>query len=155
MSTPLEPSIRNAARALIVRDGHVLLLRKDDEIKGERFTLPGGAQEVGETLQEALLRECLEELGTEVRIRDLVHVADYFKQRATRPPTIRQAVEFLFACDVPENYQAASGRRPDGHQVGVVWAPLRVLHDLPVIPHLLVGLLTGQDGNGVYLGTIE
>ena len=155
MSIPLEPFIRNAARALIVRDGHVLLLRKDDAIKGERYTLPGGAQEVGETLQEALRRECREEIGAEVQIRDLVHVADYFKPRATTPPTIRQAVEFVFACDVPEDYQAGNGRRPDGHQVEVLWASLESLRGLRLLPHSLIDLLTEARNNGVYVGTLN
>ena len=91
----LEPTIRNAARALIVRNDHILLLRKQGGDKGERFALPGGAQDPGETLQDALNRECLEEIDTRVQIHDLVGVADYFKPRATLPPSTRHVVEFL------------------------------------------------------------
>ena len=71
----LLPLIRNAARALILRDGEILLLRKEDDDGSERYALPGGAQDPGETLRQALNRECLEEIGTEVEIRDLLHVA--------------------------------------------------------------------------------
>ena len=71
----LTPVIRNAVRALIIREGRILLLRKEDE-RGERFALPGGAQDLGETLEQALNRECQEEIGTGVQIIDLVHVAD-------------------------------------------------------------------------------
>ena len=76
------PPIRNAARALIIRDVHVLLLRKGGDERGERYAFPGGAQDPGETLQQALHRECLEEIGTETEILDLIHVADYFRQRS-------------------------------------------------------------------------
>ena len=56
MTKVVDPLIRNAARALIRRNGSILLLRKHDEFRGERFAFPGGAQEPGETLQQALDR---------------------------------------------------------------------------------------------------
>jgi len=155
MNTPIDTQIRNAARALIVRDGNILLLRKHDEIKGERYALPGGSQEPGETLQQALSRECLEEIGTDVTIRDLVHVADYFKPRSTIPPSTRQAVEFLFACEVPADYRAQNGHRPDKHQVAVVWTPREQLPKLTLQPLALAGRLTDTTETLVYLGTID
>ena len=56
----LTPGIRNAARAVILREGSILLLRKNGSGGGERFALPGGAQDLGETLEQALNRECLD-----------------------------------------------------------------------------------------------
>ncbi|MBT4078331.1 MAG: NUDIX hydrolase, partial [Gammaproteobacteria bacterium] len=41
----LEPSIRNAVRALIIRDSRVLLIRKEYEDGSELFALPGGGQD--------------------------------------------------------------------------------------------------------------
>jgi len=153
----LEPTIRNAARALIVRDDHILLLRKSGGEQGERFALPGGAQDPGETLQDALNRECLEEIDTRVQIQDLVGVADYFKPRATLPPSTRHVVEFLFACTVPGNYTPRNGYRPDKHQVGVLWAGLDGLGDLDLQPASLAGVIGAlHSGNhGVYLGSID
>jgi ADP-ribose pyrophosphatase YjhB (NUDIX family) len=155
MTKVVDPLIRNAARALIRSNGNILLLRKHDEFRGERFALPGGAQEPGETLQQALDRECREEIGTSVAIRDLLYVADYFKQRATEPPSTRQLVEFLFACDVPADYQARNGHRPDKHQVDVVWTPLEILPDLPLLPRSLASRLTAPAAAPVYLGTLH
>ena len=150
-----DTAIRNGARAVIVRDGKILLLRKKDEVKGERFALPGGSQEEGETLQQALSRECLEEIGTDVVIRDLLHVADYFKPRQTVPPRKRQIVEFLFSCDVPEDYRAQNGHRPDKHQVEVVWTPLTELAGIPLLPRWLASGLGETRPTRVYLGTID
>jgi len=153
----LEPTIRNAARALIVRNDHILLLRKQGGDKGERFALPGGAQDPGETLQDALNRECLEEIDTRVQIHDLVGVADYFKPRATLPPSTRHVVEFLFACSVPGDYTPRNGCHPDKHQVGVLWAGLAGLGDLDLQPASLAGVIGAlRSGScGVYLGPIE
>lgn len=152
----LLPTIRNAARALIVQDDRILLLRKEGGDRGERFALPGGAQDPGETLEQALNRECLEEIGTEVEICSLLHVADFFKARDTVPPSTRHLVEFLFECRVPAGYTPRNGVRPDKHQIEVVWTGLDRLEGLPFYaPSLATRLKTIGSGNGsVYLGTI-
>ncbi len=93
----------------------------------------------------------------EVVIRDLVHVADWFKPRDTTPPSIRQRVEFLFDCAVPENYQPRNGHRPDKHQVDVVWKGLGELQDIQLLPQALTGYLMDypESGKQVYLGTLD
>lgn len=151
------PNIRNAARALIVRQDKILLLRKEGGGRSERFALPGGGQDLGETLKEALNRECLEEIDTPVEIGDLVHVADFFKRRDTQPPTRRHLVEFLFHCTVPEDYVPRNGPRPDKHQVEVVWAELNKLAELPLFPYYLSTYIPQSmdvDRN-LYLGTFH
>jgi len=158
-NSPVEnllPDIYNAVRALIMRDGRILLLRKGGDARGERFALPGGAQEPGETLPQALDRECREEIGTGVRARDLVHVADWFKPRDTTPPSTRQTVEFVFACSIPDDYEAHNGHRPDKHQIEVVWMALDELAGAPLFPRGLREFLS-REGRiyPVYLGTLE
>ncbi|NOR41322.1 MAG: NUDIX domain-containing protein [Gammaproteobacteria bacterium] len=149
--------IRNTARALIQQDNNILLLRKAGYEGGERFALPGGGQDPGETLEQALHRECIEEIGTRVEIRDLVYVADTFKPRDTSPPSTRHLVEFLFACTVPADYAPVNGHHPDKHQVEVVWARLDALADLPLYPRSLVPYLADlrESTGSVYLGTID
>jgi ADP-ribose pyrophosphatase YjhB (NUDIX family) len=153
----LTPGIRNAARAVILRDGEILLLRKSGGSGGERFALPGGAQDLGETLEQALNRECREEIGTEVEILDLLHLADYFKPRDTDPPSTRHLVEFLFHCRVPADYTPRNGHRPDKHQVGVLWQPLESLGEINLLPSSLAGHLGRVDAadRSVYLRTID
>lgn len=153
----LEPGIRNAARALIIRDKHILLLRKSGGARGERFALPGGAQDPGETLQDALNRECLEEIDTRVEVHELVGVADYFKPRDTEPPTTRHVVEFLFECTLPGDYTPRNGPRPDKHQVEVIWAELEGLGDRVLQPVSLAGVIDRIRGraDGLYLGSID
>ncbi|MEA3290929.1 MAG: NUDIX domain-containing protein [Pseudomonadota bacterium] len=153
----LLPVIRNAARALIVRDKRVLLLRKEGGPRGERFALPGGAQDPGETLEQALERECIEEIGTGVEIQDLLHVADYFRLRDTVPPSTKHLVEFLFLCTVPDTYIPVNGSHPDKHQVEVVWTRLAELDTLPLFPRSLASYLqeSEQNDSPVYLGLID
>ncbi len=151
------PPIRNTVRALIRQGHNILLLRKDGYAGGERFALPGGGQDLGETLEQALNRECLEEIGTRVEIHALVHVADCFKPRETAPPSTRQLVEYLFACAVPDGYVPGNGRHPDKHQVEVLWTRLDTLAGLPLYPRSLARYLADpRPGTApVYLGSID
>lgn len=113
------------------------MLRKQGGGRPERFALPGGAQDPGESLIDALNRECVEEIGTPVDAIELVYVADFIKLRYTEPPSRRHVVDFLFRCRVPDSYSPRNGERPDRHQVEVVWAELAALDQMPLFPHYL------------------
>lgn len=153
----LLPDIRNAARAVIIRDEQLLLLRKEGGGKPERYALPGGGQDTGETLQQALVRECREEIGTTVSVGRLLFVADFFKLRDTSPPSTRHVVELMFLCHVPGDYTPASGYHPDKHQTGVVWMPLGELEQIVLYPvslgrHVHAAM---QGSTESYLGVID
>lgn len=145
-----QPDIRNAARALICRGNQVLLLKK----LGGRFALPGGGQDCGESLEQALVRECWEELGTEVTVGALLQVADYFKIRDTEPPSRRHLLEFLFRCEVDSDYQAQMGPRPDRSQIEVLWVDSDKLAGLNLFPSFLRDSIPGlnQAQHTIYLG---
>lgn len=67
-----ESSLRNfriGVSALILQDGKVLLAMRRDI---DWWNLPGGGMEIGETVEEAVLREVREETGLEVEIVRLV-----------------------------------------------------------------------------------
>ena len=55
-----------AVSAAIVRDGKVLAVRRARKPALNLYTLPGGGVEIGETLQEAVIREVREETGLDV-----------------------------------------------------------------------------------------
>ncbi len=148
------PPIRNAVRALIVEDGKILLLRKNGGPHGQRFVLPGGAQDLGETAHQALQRECMEEIGTPVAVGALVHVADFFKDRGTEPPSVRQHLELWFSCRVPPDYVPVNGSHPDKHQIGVEWVELAEVVRLGFFPPSLAPSLESieRPGSAVFLG---
>jgi 8-oxo-dGTP diphosphatase len=58
---PVRPYL--AVSAAVVRDGHVLVVRRARAPAKGLFTLPGGAVELGETLRDAAEREIREEAG--------------------------------------------------------------------------------------------
>jgi 8-oxo-dGTP diphosphatase len=61
---------------VVIEDGRALLVRRGSEpLRGE-WSIPGGTLELGETLEEGVARELLEETGLEVRVRELIEVFD-------------------------------------------------------------------------------
>jgi 8-oxo-dGTP diphosphatase len=56
-----------AVSAAIVRDGRILIVRRARPPAHGLYTLPGGGVELGETLEEAVIREVREETALEVR----------------------------------------------------------------------------------------
>ena len=68
--------------AVILDAGRVVLVKRAHEpLKGE-WSLPGGAVELGETLEEAVAREVLEETGLAVEIGPVVEVFDRVQRDA-------------------------------------------------------------------------
>lgn len=57
---------------VVIKDDTVLLVRRGKPPNVGAWTLPGGAQEIGETTEQAARRELLEETGLEV---DTLHFA--------------------------------------------------------------------------------
>jgi 8-oxo-dGTP diphosphatase len=61
---------------VIIDHGRAVLIRRGSEpLRGE-WSIPGGTLELGETLEEGVTRELLEETGIEVRILELIEVFD-------------------------------------------------------------------------------
>ncbi|HEX8712516.1 MAG TPA: NUDIX hydrolase [Terracidiphilus sp.] len=65
-----------AIGAIIVDAGRVLLVRRGSEPLKDQWSLPGGALELGESLNEGLVREVGEETGLAVAPVELVELLD-------------------------------------------------------------------------------
>jgi ADP-ribose pyrophosphatase len=67
--------------AVVVHDRRVLLIRRAKEPLRGRWVVPGGTVELGETLEEAVAREVLEETGVLVRPLEVMTVFDRIERR--------------------------------------------------------------------------
>jgi 8-oxo-dGTP diphosphatase len=76
---------------VVLIDGRVLLVKRRFEPLAGRWSLPGGALEVGESLAEGLARELKEETGLDVDVGPVVDVFD----RITRDPDGRTRFHYV------------------------------------------------------------
>ena len=109
-------------RALIVRDGQVLLIRHRSG--QEPWALPGGGAERYERLAEAARREAAEETGAQVRVDALLGVYDRFGGGVTNYIAV-------FVC-TPLSADAQPGRDPrPPRSLEIAEARFFPLDDLP------------------------
>ena len=73
-SYPTRPFV--GVGAVIWQDDRVLLVRRGKPPRQSEWSLPGGAQHVGETVRETCLREIREETNLDVEIESLLEVID-------------------------------------------------------------------------------
>ncbi len=62
--------------AVIVVDGKVVLIRRRFEPLKGQWSLPGGAVELGETLEDSIAREIREEIGLDIEVGPVIEVFD-------------------------------------------------------------------------------
>lgn len=97
------PAIKVSAVLLIDDQERVLTVRKRGT---ERFMLPGGKPEPGETPAECAVRECREEVGAELLPGDLVHLGLFTAPAANEEGETVEAEVFSHAA--PDDLAAAS-----------------------------------------------
>ena len=72
---PTRPIV--AVGVIIRQDDRIALIRRDREPSKGRWTFPGGAVELGETVRCAAQREALEETGLHVELGEIASVVDH------------------------------------------------------------------------------
>jgi ADP-ribose pyrophosphatase YjhB (NUDIX family) len=61
---------------VLIEDGRTLLIKRGSEPLLGQWSIPGGTLELGESLQEGVAREMLEETGLEVEVGGMIEVFD-------------------------------------------------------------------------------
>ncbi len=119
---------------VVLRPGAVLLIRRARPPAQGAWSLPGGAQRVGETAEQAARRELAEETGLSTGALHLAAYADSIHPDADG--RIRFHYTILDFCTAWTGAEAVAG----GDASAVTWAPLDRLagYDLwPEIPRVI------------------
>lgn len=152
--------IRNSAKAIIIEDTKLLAIKKQDK-DGYYYILPGGGQEHGENLHQALKRECIEEINVEIEIGDLLFIREYIGRNHEHyefDSEIHQT-EYMFSCRIANNSKdIQNGIVPDEGQIGVEWLHLSELLNYRLYPQTMRKYITDYTASKdlpVYLGDIN
>jgi ADP-ribose pyrophosphatase YjhB (NUDIX family) len=145
---------KNSAKAVIIEQDKVLLQQKVYEDGIELYTLPGGTQEPGEPLEQAVVREVFEETAASINVVKLLHVYEHQRPSRKAPDTIKHKVEFAFLCELNAPYSPQNGEYPDSHQAAVKWVKIEQLNQLKLSPPILQQVIQQYsfNDNPSYLG---
>ncbi|NQY31790.1 MAG: NUDIX domain-containing protein [Coraliomargarita sp.] len=150
--------IRTAARALIIREGKLLAIKMRDQ-SGIFYILPGGGQRHSETLKQCLERECLEEIGTEVEVGELLYVREYIgkNHEFRNAHSAFHQLESVFRCTLPNPDGMGPGSEHDKKQIGVEWIPLNDLKNRRFLPEVIKQYFSDTDftPDSNYLGDVN
>ena len=145
--------IRVSTRALIIRDEKVLLVEFNDEY-GLHYNLPGGGVQPGESLQEGLVREVLEETSTHIDVGDLLLITEYEPVRNKYWAGETHSLSFLFHCQIKGNSEPSFPDTPDPNQTSVKWIRLQDLDSIELLPHIaphIVQIAAGESPDQILL----
>lgn len=79
--------------AVVLRNENILLVEQNvDNVRG--WSLPGGGLEEGETLEDGIVRELIEETGITVKVKELLYLCDYIRND-------RHVVHMTFLAEAP------------------------------------------------------
>ena len=110
------------------RGGEVLLAQRGKQPSMGLWSLPGGHVELGETLEQAALRELMEETNVEARIEAFSHFLDIIRHGSGG------SVETHYVIAVFRASWTAGEARAGDDAAAVQWRTPDTLHELEMTP---------------------
>lgn len=153
-------AIRSCAKALILRQGRLLLIRCRREDGSLSYDLPGGGQRPRETLEQTVAREVLEETGYRVHGLSFAALAEEIHEDPARwaaYPDYAQRVLHIFWAELEQDQPVAPSEEDLG-QEGIAWVPVEAVAKLPNLhPSGLQGIFSDmlRDRTPRYLGCVH
>lgn len=149
--------LRNAAKAIIVQDNKVLFVKyRSKRTEIIYYVLPGGGQEGGETLVEALRRECREELGAEIDVGEIALISEYIgkNHKFADLHSELHRIECMFFCNIKSSIDLSKATNMDSDQIGVEWLGYEEIKEETVYPNALKRVFDQQCNitSSLYLG---
>lgn len=135
--------MKNRVRAIIIEKGKILLIKRT-KLDLVYYVIPGGGVENEETNEQALIRECLEELGVNIKVKNLI-----LELISEKEETAGQKEYFYFADIINGIIGTGQGQEfnnNSGHcgQYDIEWVDIKNLPNIDLKPRGIKDLLLGQ-----------
>ena len=146
---------RISVRAIVIKEERILLSRYKDN-RGYWHVTPGGGVENGETLEEALARETLEECGYSLPFGEIKFIREIIADRhdnTNLQPGFHQ-IEINVLSSLPEGI-GLKPIKPDEGQVDLIWQPLSQLDQILFFPIGLTKQFMTQSWERMYYGELR
>lgn len=140
--------IRNSAKAIII-DNNKMLVNKNQNSMGDMcyglpngaiyYDLPGGGQNQYETLEEAVIRECMEESGYTVRVDRLAAIYEEISMNHEFRAKYEQyahKVHFVFICHLADERLKAPAEK-DLDMLESEWINIEDIKNIPLYPLMI------------------
>ncbi|MBR5546710.1 MAG: NUDIX hydrolase [Clostridia bacterium] len=118
---------------VIIRNGKVLLQRD-----GTEYALVGGHVQLGETGEEAVVREFQEELGVDIECKRMLWTEECFwewRGKLTHTLSFYYLAEFCKDSDFPDD--GCYHPQKENPRIEIGWIPINELNGLTVYPEFL------------------
>ena len=120
---------------VLVRNGKLLVQRDKD---GAEYALPGGHIKIGETLEDGLKREYLEETGAKIRCEKLLWSEECFwewKGKQAHNIAFYYLISLCDGYDIVDNGEFQSHKDNAGVVLG--WMPIDEIQKVTIYPEFL------------------
>ena len=122
--------------------------------------MPGGGQNLNENLHETLKRECLEELGAEVNITNLVLVREFIFNNHDFVLGYKDfhQMDLMFECDLLNYDTLHSTTEEDDYQIGFEWISVEDLDQYDLYPLEMrnkIKEIKNGLSNTIYIGDVN
>ena len=129
---------------VLMRHGKILLQRERD---GNEYALPGGHIHIGERLEEGLIREWQEEMGTEILIKRMLWTEECFwgwKGRKTHNLSFYFLIELTEDAALPDDGLLHSHK--DNSQIVLEWMTPEEMKKTVIYPDFIKNEMDCLDG---------
>jgi 8-oxo-dGTP diphosphatase len=155
--------VRIGVQAVIIENNNILTIKKRGENSGDvMYLLPGGKQEFGETLEQAVCREVMEEVGIHVKVEEFLFLREFIGANHEHVEANQHLhiVSPIFLCSIKPGHDIPqTPPNPDPDQIGAEWIPIKELANIRFYPKELIPQLIevahGNKPSHGYVGDIN
>ena len=129
---------------VLVQDNRILVQR---DRNGDEYALPGGHVKIGETLENGLIREIMEETGVQIRCVRLLWSEECFwtwNDRQAHNIAFYYLIELCDGFEISDTGEFISQK--DNCDVVLGWLPIDRLQSITIYPEFIKNEITDLNG---------